>query len=171
LVLAPAQATAPRESDSSTTRPHERDSASGLVPNRDPRVAPQPTPAPVRQLVSSLADPPSAPLTCAPSRTACFRFYVGSASPSPARFPASRPGPSPFTKAHEYLFSPPLLFSAFPVLSFLCSEVWIILLICLCFGSWTWMIYSYDVVCFLCLDNWIGYKLLWLVGGGCLHRV
>jgi hypothetical protein len=30
------------------------------------------------------------------------------------------------------------------------------------------MIYSYDVVCFLCLDNWIGYKLLWLVGGGCL---
>ena len=44
-------------------------------------------------IVSSPSD-----LCCyALSRTPCFRFYMGSVSPSSACFPASRPGPAPFT--------------------------------------------------------------------------
>jgi hypothetical protein len=99
-----------------------------------------------------------------------------SVSPSSARFPTSSPGP--FTSAHKYLFfSLPLSCSAFHRTSFLCSfspfltlfflsfpsSVQKSELYCLCLlGSWTW-IYSFDVVCCLCLDSWIGYKLLWVV--------
>ena len=62
----------------------------------------------------------------------------------------SLPEARPITLSHR------LKGTSFPLLCMSFLEVWIILPICLCFGSWTWMIYSCDVGCCLCLDNWIG---------------
>lgn len=115
----------------------------------------------------------SAPPNYALSRAAFFCFFMGSVSPSSAHFPGNRPGPAPFTGSQVPLF----LSSALPLPCFLCFSCyvlplfrrWTILHICLCFGYWIWIwIYSCDVVCCLCLANWIRYKLLCLVGGSYL---